>query len=214
MDFGSILNASFWGLSFSEARALWEPLIIFVIGVAIYSIFIFKFYRSLARKNIFRLKVKERDRHPGVKKAMYILEYVILFPVAVFFWFLVLSFLLMIIVESKAIGEILFISVALVSAVRIAAYYNEDLSKDLAKMLPFALLALFLIDASYLSFSSPMSLLDQLPGVWKTLVYYLLFVISLEVVLRIITGIKHATVGKSEKKPEVEAVPPQKYQQA
>ncbi len=202
MDLSFLFNASLGELSFSEAWSTWEPSVTFVIGVTIYSIFVFRFYRFLAKKDIFSLNIKERDTHPHVKKILYVVKYIILFPLVAFFWFLILAVLLMVIVESATMENILFVSVAVVSAVRIAAYYHEDLSKELAKLLPFALLALFIIDASHLSFSSPWKLIRQLPGMWETLIYYLLFVIMLELALRIIVGIKHIAIGKKSKSKE------------
>lgn len=205
MDFGSLINASVYGFSFSDAVGLWSPLIVFVIGVAIYSVFVFTFYRFLARKKIFDLKIHEYDIHKGLKKFLHVVEVIILFPVVVFFWFFVMSLLLTIVTTTHTIENILFISVAFVSAVRIGAYYNEDMARDLAKLIPLALLALFIIDASYISWESSLTLINQLPLLWKTLTYYLFFVIFLELILRVITFRKWRGPKKAEKVPE----PPQ-----
>ena len=191
LNLTNIMNETLYCFSLSETIILWKPLIIFVIGVAIYSIFIFKFYRFLARKKIFELNIHEYDIHIGLKKFLYAVEYIILFPVVVFFWFIVMSLLLTIISVTQTIQNILFISVAFVSVVRVASYYNEKLSKDLAKLVPFALLALFLIDASYISWNNSIFMINQLPSVWRTLVYYLFFVIFLEAFLRLVTFGKH-----------------------
>ena len=89
--------------------------------------------------------------------------------------------------RGQTIDEILLISMAVLSAIRITAYYNEDLSRDLSKILPFAMLGVFLIDISYFSLSTS---LDGLLGAllsWKTIVYYLGFMIGLEFVMRITT---------------------------
>ena len=180
-------NQTLHGLSISETLGLWEPLIVFVVGVAIYSIFIFKFYRFLARKEIFELNIHEYDIHIGLKKFLHVMKYVFLFPFVVFFWFLVMSFFITIISVDQSIENILFISVAFVSAVRIAAYYNNDLANDLAKLIPFALLAIFLLDALNLSLESSYLLISQIPSMWRTLVYYLFFVIFLEAFLRLVT---------------------------
>jgi hypothetical protein len=201
MDFGSLMNATVYGFSFSDAVVLWSPLIIFVIGVAIYSVFVFTFYRFLARKKIFDLKIHEYDIHKGLKKFLHVVEAIILFPIVVFFWFFVMSLLLTIVTTTHSIENILFISVAFVSVVRIGAYYNEDLGRDLGKLIPLALLALFLIDASYISWESSLTLINQLPSMWRTLTYYLFFVIFLELVLRLIT-LRKWRPKKAEKAPE------------
>jgi len=178
---------AFYGFSIQEAGGLWRPIIIFVIGVAIYSVFVYKFYRFLARKKILELRLSEYEMHPTLKKLVHGLEVVFLFPFVVFFWFFVMAVLLTLISFSQSIESIIYISVAYVSAVRIGAYYNEDLARDMAKLIPFSLLALFIIDASNMILLNPFDLMGQLLSVWKTLVYYLVFVILLEFVLRIIT---------------------------
>jgi len=87
--------------------------------------------------------------------------------------------------KSHPVGEILLIAMALVASVRVSAYYNEALSSDLAKMFPFALLAVFLVDMSLFSYGETFETLKQVPSMWKQLVYYLGFTITLEVVLAI-----------------------------
>ncbi len=201
------MNATVYGFSISEAMVLWKPLILFVIGVAIYSIFVFTFYRFLARKEIFKLKIHEYDIHKGLKKFLYVVKYIILFPFVVFFWFLVMSLLITIVTTAQNIENILFISVAFVSAVRIGAYYKEVLARDMAKLIPLALLALFLIDASFLTWENSLILINQLPSMWRILVYYLFFVIFLELVLRLITLGKHRVSKKAEKAPETPQQP-------
>ena len=192
------MQITFYGLSLQEAMVSWRPLIIFVIGVAIYSIFVFKFYRFLARKKIMELKLSEYELHPGLKKFLHGLEVIFLFPFIVFFWFFVMSLLLTLISINQTIESILYISVAFVSVVRIAAYYNEDLSKEIAKLIPFALLATFIMDASFLSWGNSFALIGQLFPVWMTLEYYLVFVILLEIFLRIVTLRKHEPKPQKE----------------
>ena len=75
---------------------------------------------------------------------------------------------------------------ALVGAVRVAAYYNESLSQDLAKLLPFTLLGILLKDIGNFSFAFAWDTLSRLPEYWQTALVYLVFVIALEFFLRII----------------------------
>ena len=83
--------------------------------------------------------------------------------------------------RNQEIQNILLVSIAVVSAVRITSYYSEELSRDLAKMLPFAMLGIFLIDLSYFSYQGSLTVLRGIPPLWKILVYYLLFVITFAV---------------------------------
>jgi len=177
--------------SIPEALDLIKPLALFVLGIVVYALFIFKFYRFIGKKNIFELDLHKYDtsKFGALKKAvsgiLYIFEYIFLFPIFAFSWFLVLTVLLSVLSKHHAVENILLISIALVSAIRIAAYYNEDLSKDLAKMLPFALLGVFLVDMTFFSLDTTIATITQLPTMWKNMLYYLVFVIALEFILRI-----------------------------
>lgn len=176
-----------------EAFTVLKPVALFVAGMMIYAIFIFRFYRFLARKDIIELDLTKYNTssHPVMKKVFaviyYIIQYIVLIPLFVFFWFIVLTILLAFLAKNPVPEEILLVSIAVVAAVRISAYYNEQLSVDLAKMLPFALLGIFLIDISYFNFWSSIDVLGEIPQLWNILLYYLLFVVSLEFVLRLVS---------------------------
>ncbi|MBU2634554.1 MAG: hypothetical protein KJ674_04905 [Nanoarchaeota archaeon] len=179
-----------------EALTILKPALIFILAMVVYSIFIFKFYKFIARKDIFELNLKKYNtsEHPFFKKLFglifYIIEFIIFFPIVASFWFIALTILLSFLAREQTIQNVLLVSVALVATIRITSYYSEDLSKDLAKMLPFALLGIVLIDISYFSPSYALEIIKQLPSVWKTIYYYLIFIVSLEFILRILYGIK------------------------
>ena len=189
----------------NEAITVLKPLALFLLGMVIYSVFVFKFYRFLASRDIFGINLKKYNnvRHCFfgrlVTYLFNIIEYIFLLPVIIFFWFGVLTVLLTFLAKTQPSETILLVSMALIGSVRVTAYYNEDLSKDLAKMLPFALLGVFLIDISYFSFSESLSMLYKIPALYQTLFYYLLFVIVLELLLRIITMILSPLVSKKTK---------------
>jgi hypothetical protein len=188
--------------SLSEALVLLKPLTLFIIGMGIYAWFIFKFYRFVAKRELFKVDFGkyEGKEGSGVKKFFhgffYIVKYVILFPLLTFFWVVVLSIILAFLSKTTNMDSILLVSMALVGIIRIMSYYNEDLSKDLAKMLPFALLGVFLVDISYFSISDSVAAISQLPLLWKSAVYYLGFIIALEFLLRLFSGIFPDKKGK------------------
>ena len=80
----------------------------------------------------------------------------------------------------------MLISVSLVGVTRVMSYYNEDLSKDLAKMMPFALLGVFLVDISYFEITNSIEAIKQIISLWRLIVYYLLILILIEFILRIL----------------------------
>jgi hypothetical protein len=186
-----------FGISFSEGFEVLKPLAVFVIGMVIYSVFIFKFYKFIARKDIFGLNLNQYNtvEHAFGKKLvttiLYFIEYIFLFPIFVFFWFGILAILISFLSEGQAVESILLVSVALIASVRVTAYYDEELAKDLGKMLPFALLGVFVLNISNFSFMDGILIIFDIPLVWDTLKYYLLFVIGLEFVMRIASGFIH-----------------------
>ena len=183
----------FYGFSTNDSVATLRPVLTFVVGMAIYAVFIFKFYRWLARKDIFALDLSRygKSRLRLIRSVLhmifYILKYLILFPFVAFFWFGILTVLLSFLAKNQTADTVLLIAIAVVSAVRITSYYDEDLSRDLAKILPFALLGIFLVDFSYFSLPTTLETLQETLDQWRTMAYYLVFVIALELVLRVTT---------------------------
>lgn len=187
----------------SEGINLAKPLGLFIIGLAIYSWFIFKFYRFLARREIFKLDI-DKKKHYGKFKLfliefIYLIKYIIIFPVFLLFWVLILSVILAFLSRNTSMENILLISVALVGTIRAMAYYDEELSRDLAKMMPFALLGVFLVDISYFVTANTLEKIGQLFGLWKLVVYYLIVIILIEFVLRTFRGIINSVKNKKEK---------------
>ncbi|MBW2991575.1 hypothetical protein KY348_07810 [Candidatus Woesearchaeota archaeon] len=178
-------------ISLEQALETIKPLIFFLLGMVVYSIFIFHFYRFIARKDIFKLNLAQYNRlkHPFFAKVyhviLYIIEYIILFPLFATFWFAILTVLLTFLAKEPVVKHILMMSVAIVGAIRFTAYYKEALSKDLAKMLPFALLGVYVIESAYFSFTNSWELIKTIPSEINLILYYLLFLIALEFVLRI-----------------------------
>ncbi len=188
----NVLNMTGAEFSVDEAVLTLQPLILILAGIVIYSIFIFKFYRFLAKEDIFELNLRQ---YAGsgffstfFRGILYIAEYLVLFPLFIFFWFLVIA-LFISLISTRPFSEILLAAMALVAAVRITAYYNEDLSKDLAKMIPFALLGIFIIDVKLVTMPDLMQILWQMLSMYKNILYYLILVLGLELILRTIANI-------------------------
>ena len=86
--------------------------------------------------------------------------------------------------------SILTTSFAVVIAIRLTAYYSEDLSKDVAKILPFALLGLFIADPSYFSYVEIASKINSLPEFLNLCVQFIVLIVIVEWILRIILSIR------------------------
>ncbi len=192
MDINDIFTK---GLEFEDALNLLGPLSIYLLGISGYGILVFKFYRFVAARDMFELDL---SRYAGLRfrwardmfhATLYVVKYLILFPVFAFFWFAALTLMLAFLSKGQSLSETLLIAVATVSAIRVTAYYNEDLSKDLAKILPFAVMGVFLIDGSFFSFSESLNTLSEVGSNSEGILYYLVFLIALEFLLRFLTGI-------------------------
>jgi len=186
-------------LSVEGARSTMEPLLIFVVGMVIYSLFIFGFYRFISRRDLFKLN--RNSKHSKLRKVAYVLEYLFLFPIVAFLWFLVISILLSILSTVLTIGNIFMISMAILATVRITAYANQELSAEIAKMIPFALLGVLLLDISTFSTIPIFEVVKKLPSTATTLIYYFIFIFIIEIVLKALLHIKHS-VRKKDKNPE------------
>lgn len=161
-----------------------------VFLVFVYAVIIWKFYRFIARKNIIELNLNKynRSQHPFFTKVMagffYFVEYIIILPFLIFIWFSVFTLFLVLLTEGRSTEQILLISAVIISAVRMTAYYSEDLSKDLAKMLPFTLLAVSILDSGSFNIESIVGHLAALPSFLGNVFIYFLFIAGLEIVLR------------------------------
>ena len=176
-----------------------------IIIIIIYSIFIWKFYQFIAKKDIIKLNLNQynRFRHNVLIKIsaslLYFLEYIIILPFLVFFWFVIFSLFLLVLIEaSSETANILLISAAVISAIRVTAYYSEDLSKDLAKVIPFTLLAIALITPNFFDISRFISRFGEIPSFINSVLFYLVFIIVLEVVLRILDFVFSLFLGIEE----------------
>ena len=178
-------------LNLREGLELLRPAMIFTVGVAIYAIVIFNLYRFMSRRDIFNLDFSkyEESRHPALRKTLhlifYVAKYLLIFPLFAFFWFGVLVVMVALLSKTKEVEDLLLVAMAVLTSVRVTSYYTEDLSRDIAKMLPFALLGIFLIDLRYFDLSTSTELLNRVGDEWKSIFYYWVFVIVLELVLRI-----------------------------
>ena len=196
------------GLYIDTALRLLWPVAIYVIGMAVYVLFVFKFYRFVASRDMFKLDLSkyEESRHRLVRGflhvVLYAAKYLLLFPAFAFFWFAVFTLILTILSKDRPFSDILLISLATVSAIRVSAYYSEDLSRDLAKILPFAVLAIFLIDASFFKINASLEVLKQANDHRESIFYYMMFLIVVEFALRLLLAVGAFLVSLRKPKPK------------
>lgn len=160
------------------------------LGIVVYSIFVWKFYRSVAKKNLIALNLNKynKSKHPTMTKliagGLYLVEYALILPILIFLWFAVFTMLLIFITEDLSVGTLLIIAGTVIAAIRMTCYYSEDLSKEIAKLVPFTLLATSLLNPGFFSVQRVFSLFTEIPSLFGEIGIYLFFIIILEVILR------------------------------
>ena len=191
MDINDFLPS---GLSVYEAIDVLRPVVVYILGMTVYAVFVFNFYRFVATRDMFQIDLSkyEESRFRWVRAflqiVMYVVKYLIVFPVFAFFWFAILTLILTFLSKEQSFTEILLMALATVSAIRVTSYYSEALSTDLAKILPFAVLGIFVVDTSFFTVSGSLDTLLEAESYTKNILYYLAFLIALEFSLRLIFG--------------------------
>ena len=185
-------------------------LLFFTAIIILYSVFIYYFYQFLARKNIITLNLNQYNKYknPALVKSfaviLYIIEYIIILPFITFFWFSILSILVFLLAEGIETSVILLISASLVAAVRVSSYVSETLSKDLAKMVPFTLLAIAITRPGFFSISSLIERMSEIPNLFSNVPYYLIFIVMIELTARVIDFVRNFNYQEGELEPESE----------
>ena len=182
------------------------PTLMAIIAIAVYSGFVFMFYRILAKKDLLTLDLsKYADDFGGkVKKylrsVLFVIQYIVVVPVLIAFWTLVLAVILTLLSDSSDHARNALIATSVVGAVRILAYWTEDLSRDVAKMLPFAVLGVYLVSSTSVQWSEFLELLESLPELAKSFFSSLLLLAILETLLRIVSTLRRIRAKRWKRK--------------
>jgi len=168
-------------------------LFLLVCLVVVYSVFIWKFYRFISTKNLLGLNLNKynKSKNPFFEKLfagfLYFVEYIIILPFLIFFWFSIFTIFLIFLTEDLSVSTVLIISATIIASIRVSSYipkYGENLSRELAKLLPFTLLAVSLLSLSFFDMGRIFSHIQELPGFFEQITTYLIFIIAFEIILR------------------------------
>ncbi len=185
-------------------------LIVLTISIVLYGIIIYKFYRFLAKRDVFALNVKKYyEAHRGLARTFFstifgVFKYCVIFPLVVFCWFAGFAFLLALLAKNLPLDQLLLVCISFVTAIRIISYYSEDLARDLAKLVPLALLAVALIEPNFFSLNILWERINSINQFATDILAYFLFIIMIEWLLRVALFIKLALFGVSKKSIEPE----------
>lgn len=165
--------------------------LMFSIALAIVSLFIWYFYRSISRRNLIKLDLGQynRSEHPFFSKLLamflYLVEYLVIMPLLIILWFAGLSIVLLVIAKERPTSQILLIAGSIIGAVRILAYFHGEIAKDLAKLFPFITLSVFLLSPGELKFDQILPKIYEIPTLLSNILYFVLVVLGIEIVLRL-----------------------------
>jgi len=173
-------------------------LLLLTIIVAIYVVFIWKLHIFISTKNILRLNLNKynKNNHPILAKIiagfLYLLEYVIILPILIFFWFLIFAILLMFIASGMEPGSIILLAAITIAVLRVVAYipkYGESASAETAKVIPFTLLAIGLTEPLFFNSEEIIARISDLPQLFQGISPYIFFIVAIELILRSLTFI-------------------------
>lgn len=187
-----------YNLFISNFPPLWQSFANFILLVAMvsaYSILIWKFYTLIAKKNLLEFNlpsyIKSNENSFSTKLlagALYFVEYILITPFLIFATFALFTLVLIVLSQNENVSQILTISAIITATIRVTSYYKKNLSQEIAKILPFTLLLIyitnpnFLLDAGYIE-----RIANQIMQISPSLGqagYYLLFIVLIEISLR------------------------------
>jgi len=190
MGIDDIYGGLLTGLVFDKALA--ASVLILAATLAIASLFIFKFYKSVSKRNLIKLNLSKYNtsEHPLTSKVyhmlLYLLEYIIIMPLLIILWFVGLSVVLLLIAKDQTIGYILWLSASMIGAIRILAYIRGEIAKDLAKLFPFITLSVFLLSPGVFSWAIMSEKISQIPSLFSHVFSFIFVVLVVEIILRVI----------------------------
>ncbi len=165
--------------------------LIFAILIALISVFIWYFYKSLSERSLIKLNLNQYNRteHPTgykfIASLFYLLEYIIIMPFLISIWFAALSIIILVIADERSIVQVLTLTAAMVLSIRILAYHKREIAQELAKLFPFITLSFFILTPGSLNLGNYLPKLNEVPSLLNSIFYFLVVILVVETVLRL-----------------------------
>src|SRR3989338_6760058 len=164
--------------------------------IFIYSLFVWAVYREISKKDIISINLAQYNsfEHAVLNKifagVLYFIEYLIILPFLILFWYILFALVLLFFSENISLEQILLLSAAVVGSIRLLAYYKQEIAMDVAKLLPFTILAIILLSPRFLDVGRFLDSINQIPELILSVGSILFFVVGLEIVLRFLDLLK------------------------
>ncbi len=172
------------------------------IALSIYVIWLL--YKALSKRNFISLNLSKYNLsdHETKRKfyavVFYFIEYLLFMPALILMWFTAFSLILLFIASNRSINEILMLSGSLVMAIRILAYYKEEIAEEPAKLFPFIALSVFLLTPGIFEINSIIEKIKEVPQLLESIVLYLAFIFIFEIIFRISYTIFQLAKGQED----------------
>lgn len=196
MNSASFLSSGLLGIYNSFMASLppsirnFVNLFLLMLLIFLYAFLVWKGYRFLSKKDLLELDLNQYNKstRPFFIKLLaflfYFLEYIIISPIVIFIAFVIFTLFLVFLNKGLEPSLILLVSAAIIGAVRISSYYNEDLSRELAKFLPLTLLAASILHPDSFDFQRVFTMFQEMPNFFSNALHYLVFIVAIEILLR------------------------------
>lgn len=174
-------------------RIIYLTLALFFAGWIIWYMYI-----KLSQRNIFHIR-DPRDNKKEITKwdrFVYFLKYVFIFPLFTFLWFVLFVACLRLLSNQQDIQTTMILGIVLISAIRIAAYVHQKFAEDMAKLLPLTLLGGIILTPSFITLNANLSDLSIFQSQIISFAKYFLFIIILELVLKVGHSIQKSISNK------------------
>lgn len=171
---------------------VWE-LILYTIGITLYALFIWHFHKFIGGRDVFKWN-HVRDASGALSRLSegfyYFIRYLFMYPIVVFLWFVIFASFMFVLGKDAAGANIILISFALVTSIRVMSYYSEKLSMEIAKLVPLALLVVYIVQPNFFAFGDTSARLWDIANFWTDILKYVAFSVAAEWILRIGWSIK------------------------
>lgn len=188
----------------TDERSFYD-LLAFSAGMVVYGLFVWHFYHVMARREMFKMGLQKLFSSPLLSRRFcgWMVKNLFVFPLSVFLWFIVYSTFMFFLAQGLSSDLVFLIVGSLVVAVRISAYYKEDLARDLAKLLPLSMLAIFLTSPTFFEIDEVLNRVYEMPAFVGKIAIFMVFIMLVEGILSTIFVLKRS-LFKSEDEEKLE----------
>lgn len=188
----------------TDERSFYD-LLAFSAGMVVYGIFVWHFYQVMARREMFKIGLQKLFSSSSLSKRFcgWMIKNILVFPLSVFLWFIVYSTFMFFLAQKLPSDTVFLVVGSLVVAVRISAFYKENLAQDLAKLLPFAMLGIFLTSPIFFEIDKILDRVYEIPAFIGKIAIFMVVIMLVEGVLSTIFVVK-GSIFKSQDEKKLE----------